>query len=364
MNAVLESEPPAPSVSPVQPTIPAPALTPDRLLQIGMGFWAAKTMLSAVELGVFTVLAEAGTLDCRALAERLGVHPRGARDFFDVLVALGVLQRSDGRYANTPESDRFLDRRKSSYVGGLLEMANARLYGHWGRLSDGLRTGRPQNEMLEHGASAAGSDAFAAIYADPDRLRGFLQAMTGVSLQVGQSIAERFDWSRYARVLDVGTAQGGLPVTLLARHAHLSGIGFDLPPVRPIFEQHVASHGLSDRLRFVAGDLFKDALPRADVIVMGHMLHGWGLQLKRAMLAKAFEALPKGGSCIVYDAIIDDDRKTNAFGLLMSLNMLLETEHGFDYTAAECMSWMRCAGFREVHVAPLTAGESMVVGVK
>ena len=101
--------------------------SPDRILQLGMGFWASKALLSAVELGVFTALAQA-PLDGEALRERLGLHPRGARDFFDALVALGMLERTDSRYANTPETDLFLDRAKPTYVGALLEMSNARTY--------------------------------------------------------------------------------------------------------------------------------------------------------------------------------------------------------------------------------------------
>jgi hypothetical protein len=109
--------------------------TPDAILQTGLAFWPAKTLLSAIELGVFTELASGSeTLD--GLRTRLGLHPRGARDFFDTLVALGFLSRIDGRYANTASTDLFLDRRKPSYVGGILEMANARLYPFWGSLTE------------------------------------------------------------------------------------------------------------------------------------------------------------------------------------------------------------------------------------
>src|SRR5215217_275443 len=332
--------------------------TPDAILQTGLAFWPAKTLLSAIELGVFTELA-GGPETLEGLRTRLGLHPRSARDFFDTLVALGFLSRAEGRYANTASTDLFLDRRKPSYVGGILEMANARLYPFWGSLTEGLRTGQPQNE-----AKGGGENFFAAIYADPGRLEGFLNAMTGISLGSAMAIAKKVPWDRYKTFVDVGAAQGGLPVQVALAHDHLSGGGFDLPPVGPIFEEYVDSHGLSDRLRFYPGDFFGDPLPAADVLVMGHILHDWDLQEKRLLLEKAYEALPEGGALIVYEALIDDERRENAFGLLMSLNMLIETPAGFDYTGADCSSWMRDVGFRETYVEHLVGPDSMVVGIK
>lgn len=332
-------------------------VTPDHILQVGTGFWASKTLLSAVELGVFSALAGAPA-DLATLQGKLGLHPRAARDFLDALVALKLLDRHDGRYSNTPETELFLDRAKPSYLGGLLEMANARLYGFWGSLTEALRTGEHQNEA-KHGA-----DVFGATYADPQRLRGFLAAMSAVSAGPAKVIAVKFDWPKYKTVMDLGAAQGMVPVTLLQAHPHLSGVGFDLPQVKPMFEAFAAQNGLADRLRFVAGDFFKDELPRADVVVMGHILHDWGLREKKALLAKVFAALPDGGAVIVYDAVIDDERKENAFGLLMSLNMLIETARGFDYTGADCQAWMREAGFRDTRVEPLVGADSMVIGFK
>ena len=334
------------------------ALTPDRIMQLGTAFWGSKTLLSAVELGVFTQLAD-GPLDAETLRQRLGLHPRSAQDFFDALVALGVLERHDERYANTPEADRFLDRRKPSYIGGMLEMANTRLYRYWGNLTEGLRTGEPQNELKE-----GGLDLFSAMALDQGALRGFMQAMTGLSLGAAGAIATTFPWDRYQTFADVGTAQGGLPVVLASAHPHLRGIGVDLPNVEPIFEEYVRAHGLQDRIAWQAADIWRDPFPAADVIILGHMLHGWGLERKKLLLQKAYAALPDGGAVIAYDAIIDDERRENAFGLLFSLNMLIENQEGAEYTFADCQSWMREAGFRETYAQPLVGPESMVVGIK
>jgi hypothetical protein len=340
--------------------MPTTSPSPGRIMELGRAFWASKALLSAVELNLFTALAEYGPQDAEALRRRLGLHGRGARDFLDTLVALSMLERGDdGRYANTPETDLYLDRRKETYVGGLLEMCNARLWRFWGSLTEALRTGEPQNE-----AKGGGEDLFGALYADPARLEGFLRAMTGLSLPIAQAVAECFPWARYGSVIDIGAAQGCLPVQVAKAHPHLTGAGFDLPPVQPVFERYIVEHGLADRLRFHPGDFMRDPLPTADVLVMGHILHDWDLPTKQALVAKAYTALPPGGALLAYDEIIDDDRRTRASGLLMSLNMLIETRGGFDYTGADCIGWMREAGFRDAHVEALTETHSMVVGTK
>lgn len=334
------------------------AVTPEKILQLGMSFWGSKALLSAVEIGLFTELAKAPA-DATSLAQRLGLHPRSAHDFFDALVALNMLEREQGVYRNTPASDLFLDRAKPSYIGGILEMANARLYRFWGELTTALRSGEPQNE-----SKGPGGDLFASLYADPDRLKSFLSAMSGISAAPAEAIATNFPWSNYRSFVDVGCAQGMVPVILARRHAHLSGYGFDLPEVQPIFEEFVHRSGVSDRVRFRAGSFFQDALPQADVIIMGHILHDWDLGQKRALIAGAYQALPARGAFIAYDEMIDDERRTNAFGLLMSLNMLIETTGGFDYTGADCQSWLRDAGFSETRFVPLVGPTSMVVGIK
>ena len=331
--------------------------TPDKIMQVGLGFWASKTLLSAVEMEVFTELAGRSE-DIDTLQGRLGLHPRAARDFFDALVALGFLRREDGRYSNTTETDYFLDRRKPSYIGGLLEMAGHRLFGFWNDLTPALRTGLPQNE------TKSGGEPFATLYADPRRLKEFLRAMSGISRPANMTIAKRFPWATYKSYVDVGTAQGDLAAQIALANPHLKGIGFDLPEVGPIFEDYIAENRLADRVTFIGGSFFTDPLPKTDVVLMGHILHDWNLDEKLMLLGKAYEAVPPGGAVVIYDSIIDDDRSKNAFGLLMSLNMLIETPGGFDYTGADCQAWMRKAGFRETRVEHLVGPDSMAIGIK
>jgi precorrin-6B methylase 2 len=332
--------------------------TPDQIMQVGLGFWASKTLLSAIEMELFTELARHPE-DGESLRDRLGLHPRSSEDFLDALVALGFLERDEGIYRNTPSTAFFLDKQKPSYIGGILEMANHRLYHFWGSLTEALRTGQLQNE-----AKVGEMPFFQALYADPARLKEFLGAMTGLSHAANMAIARQFPWHKHKSFADVGAAQGDLAVQIALANDHVTGVAFDLPEVALVFEHFIEQHGVADRLRFVGGDFFADDFPEADVVVMGHILHDWSLDEKRTLIGKAHKALPDGGALIVYESIIDDDRSTNAFGLLMSLNMLIETEHGFDYTAADCMGWMTNAGFSTTRAEHLIGPDSMVIGVK
>ncbi|MCA1699611.1 MAG: acetylserotonin O-methyltransferase [Actinobacteria bacterium] len=331
-------------------------VTPDAILQTGFAWWGSKTLLSAVELGVFSALAASGPLSEHELHGELGLHPRGARDFLDALVALGFLEREDGRYRNVPASDAFLDHAKPGYVGDFLAMAGSRPT--WHGLTDALRTGEPQHE------GGVGDDFFDAVYSDPDKLQDFLRAMTANSAGSARALTAAFPWERYSSVVDVGCAEGAVPVALAHAHDHLNCAGFDLPVVGTFFEQFVDRAGLHGRVRFHAGDFLSDALPAADVLVMGHVLHDWSLETKQLLLAKAHDALPPGGALIVYETLIDDDRRENTFSLLMSLNMLVESRGGFDFTGADCERWMRDAGFTETRVQHLVGPVSMAIAVK
>lgn len=336
--------------------VPQPTETlPDRIVSTAYLFRQSKVLFVAAELDVFGILA-VGPLDLETLKARSGVHPRGARDFFDALVALGLLDRdSKGRYANTPESDCYLVRGKPTYIGGLLRHLDKRHYENWDRLCRALITGESQ--------SALGTKDYSEFYADERTQQIFLEGMSASSLIAARSLAAQFPWSRYRTFIDIGTAQGCVPVEIARAHPHLRGGGFDLPEIGPAFTSYVASQQLSDRLTFYPGDFFTDPLPQADVLIMGRILHNWGVSSRVALVEKAYQALTPGGALIVYDPLIDDTRREPA-GLLSSLNMLIETANGSEYAAADCRGWMANAGFSERRVMPLGDVHAAVIGKK
>ena len=335
---------------------------PSRIMEVGMGFWGSKALLSAVELEVFTKLGSA-SMTAEELRAALDLSPRAVPDFPDALVALGFLEREgdgvDGRYANTEATAMFLDKESPHYIGGMLEMANERLYGYWGDLTEALRTGQPQNETKH-----SGEPLFAKLYSLPDRLEQFMNAMAGVSAGNFREFAEKFDFSRYETLCDIGGATGQLSCMVAARHPHMRCTTFDLPAVEPIATGAIARAGLSDRVTATSGDFFEDPLPQTDVITMGMILHDWNLEKKRVLVQKAYDALPEGGAFVVIEALIDDERRKNAFGLLMSLNMLIEFGDAADFTAADFRGWCQEVGFRTFDVMPLAGPSSAAIAYK
>jgi hypothetical protein len=342
--------------------VPTQAPDPEHILTIGMGFWASKTLLSAVELGLFTLLGD-DAMTAEQIAVRLDLHHRSRYDFLDALVSLRLLDRDgngpDATYRNTPDTALFLDKTSSAYLGGILEMANTRLYGFWGSLTEALHTGQPQNE-IKTGAPGL----FEGVYSDPATLQVFLDGMQGLQIGAFSALCATLDLSAHTQFCDIGGANGGLAAMVAAANPHLTGVTFDLPPVAPVAGKTLARHGVAHRVTTAVGDFFTDPFPPADVYFMGNILHDWDEAQKQALIDKAYAALPPGGLLVVIENIIDDDRRTNTFGLLMSLNMLIELPGGFDYTGAQFDRWARAAGFARTEVRHLAGPSSAAIAYK
>jgi predicted O-methyltransferase YrrM len=337
-------------------------VSPEKILKLGFAFWPSKVLLTAVEFGVFTELADK-KMTGEELGQRLKLHPRGIYDFFDTLVSLGILERDgdgpSGKYSNTEETALFLDKNKPAYVGGILEMASQRLFRFWQDLPTALRTGQPQNEACRSERSM-----FDELYHDPARLEQFMSAMAGISRGNFQALAEKFDFSKYKTLCDVGGAMGVLSIQVAQKFPHLQCTSFDLPVVEPIAKKHIKQAGLEKNIRTVSGDFFKDQLPKSDVITMGMILHDWNLPNKKHLIKLAYDALPKGGALIAVENIIDDARRENTFGLLMSLNMLIEFGEAFDFTFAEYKSWCQEIGFTKFEILHLAGPCSAAIAYK
>lgn len=318
--------------------------SPSKILQIGTGFFASKTLLSAVELDLFGTLGD-GPLPCAALRDKLGLHPRSAADFFDALVALDLLERDgdgpDARYSNSVDASEFLVPSSPAYIGGVLRMANNRLYPFWARLTDALKSGEPQNEVRDEGSP----DLFTVLNADSRALEEFVDAMGGLQRGNFNLLSERFDFSSHQSICDVGGSGALQSIAICERHKHVRCISMDLELVTNVARRRIEDSGLTGRIEARKGNFMVDSLPKADVILMGNILHDWDTPTKEMLIRKAWEALPSGGAFIVIEDIIDDARRTNAGALLMSLNMLIETPGGYNFTFAQFNGWCRDAGF-------------------
>lgn len=335
---------------------------PSHIMQVGLGFWASKTVLSAVELELFTLLAKQPKTGAEIEAA-LGLRSRATYDFLDTLVALGFLAREGdglgGKYRNAPDTQVFLDKNNPHYIGGILEMANARLFGYWNDLTTALKTGAPQNEVKHTGKSV-----FESIYAEPERLEIFMNAMVGISMGNFHAFADKFDFRPYKTMCDVGGATGQLSIVVASKHSQLTCTSFDLPVVAPIAQKRIAAAGLTQRVTTAAGDFFAQPLPKADLITMGMILHDWSLEKKLSLLRAAYDALPSGGALVAIENIIDDARRSNAFGLMMSLNMLIEFGDAFDFTGADFDGWCREVGFARTEIIHLAGPASAAIAYK
>jgi hypothetical protein len=337
-------------------------LDPTPILRTAFGFWNSKVLLTAVGMGLFTTLGPR-RLTGAEVGRELKLHPRGISDFLDGLVAMKFLDRDgngpEAKYRNTPLTAHYLDRVSPRYIGGIMEMLNARLFHFWNDLPEALLTGKPQNET-KHG----GKSIFEELYADPAKLEQFVGAMTGLSRLNFEAFAQKFDFKPFGTLCDIGGAAGILSIEVAKRHPHMRCTSFDLPPVEPIAKKSIAAAGLSDRVSTASGDFFKDPLPRADVITMGMILHDWNLEKKLHLIRAAFDALPRGGALVAIEALIDDDRRENVQGLMMSLNMLIEFGDAFDYSGADFRGWCSQVGFRRFEVVHLAGPSSAAIAYK
>lgn len=339
--------------------------SPESIMQIGAGFWPSKILLAAVNFQLFTHLAEKKKLSAAQIKTLLNLKcsDRNVYDFLDVLTGLGFLNR-DGileaaQYSNSIHTDVFLDKKKPSYIGGLLEMLNNRLYRFWGNLEVGLLTGLPQNEIKD------GTDSlFSDLYKVPEKLKEFINAMSGAQMGNFMAFAQKFDFSKYKTLTDAGGSSGLLSLMVAKHQPHMSCISFDLAPVEPIAKDYIQHFQLADRVKTAIGDFFSDPLPKADIVVMGNILHDWDEEKKIGLMKKAYESIPAGGAFVAIENVIDEERKQNVFGMMMSLNMLIETGNGFDYTFSDFQKWAKMVGFKSTSIIPLAGPASAAVAYK
>ena len=335
---------------------------PGHIMQIASGYGVSKALMSAVSLGLYTRLAER-PMTLEEIMQEYGFLQRPAMDFLDLLVSVNLLERDgDGagaHYLNTPATAAFLDRNRPGYIGGILELWDKRNYRFWADIAEAFTTGKAQNET-----KIGETPFFETLYADPNRLEAFMDAMTGASTRNFEKLAEIFPFDRYRTLADIGGADALLSRIVSTVHPHIQCTSLDLPVVTEIAARKIAAAGLAERVEAVSGDFFSDPLPQADVITMGMILHDWNLERKKLLVQKAYDALPEGGAFIVIETLIDDARRSNTFGLFMSLTMLMEFGDAFDFTGAEFISWCEEAGFSSFKIVPLEGPSSAAIAFK
>ena len=336
--------------------------SPEHILQVGTGFWGTKVLGAATDLELFTVLGD-DALRASTLERELGLHPRATRDFLDTLASLGFLERTDGddepRYRNTPETAAFLNKDDPRYVGGAIDVFNKQTYDVWGGLEESLRTGEPQGVIDE-----TGEPLWEEMYDDPEALEAFAEGMAGLSKGNFVAFAEQFDFSGYDSMTDVGGALADLSRIVARREPHLSITTTDLPEVTELARERIQADGLDDRIAAVSSDYLDDPIPEADLVTASLILHQENLETKKRLMEKCYDAVNPGGTFVAIDHIIDDERRKNTMGLMMSLNMLVYYGDAFDYTGAQFEAWAEEVGFEAVQVRHLNGPTSMGIAHK
>ncbi|MFB6437000.1 methyltransferase [Streptomyces sp. NPDC056411] len=325
--------------------------------RLSNAFCHAKLLLTAGELGLFEDLQRHGPSGQEELSARVGLHPRAARDFLHGLVLLGLLDQEDGRYRNSPVASATLVPGGPDHIGGFLHRANHMLYPAWGKLTDAVTTGRPQT------AGAQDTGAFLRMLNDPAQRTQYLKMMDSANGLVAPHLAEAYDWGSVGEVLDVGGCRGNLVSQLMLRFPDLHAAVYDLAPLADAFAEHTERLGVAGRAAFHGGDFFRaEPLPvTADVVVMGHVLHNWSPEQRAYLVKKAYAAVRPGGALLIYDAVLPEEPADLA-RTLVSLNMLLVTEGGSEYTAAECHQWLSDAGCQDISTRPLGPTDTLIIG--
>ncbi len=330
-------------------TSPVPDVgTPGGIIRLSAAFCDAKALLTAVDLDLFSALHSSPATE-EEIRQRLALHGRGLSDFLHLLVALGLLEKDGDRYRNATGADRYLVRGQQIYIGGFLQGTDRHLYPAWGKLTDALRTGRPQ-------AASSSSDTIN----DPQQLGYFVRMMDAITQVLGPELVKAVDWSGHSSVLDVGGCRGNMVGQVVKAHPELAGHVFDLPQMEPFFTEYIADMSLTGAVRFHGGDFFRDPLPKADLVILGHVLHDWNREQRAFLFQKALEAVNPGGALLVYDRMLDDE-PDHVENLVVSLNMLLVTEGGAEYPASELYEYANAAGVSSVADQPLGVCDTLVV---
>ncbi|HEA29987.1 MAG TPA: methyltransferase [Leeuwenhoekiella sp.] len=342
-------------------TQPSPAV----ILQIGTGFWASKVLLTAVQFELFTHLVKQPNQTIKDIKSKLDLKctDRNAYDFLDCLVGLGFLNREGiletAHYSNTIDTAIFLDKAKPSYIGGILEMQNEQGWNVWAKLDRGLKTG-----LIQHDVKDNDENIFDFISNKPEMFKKFVDGMTGVQMGNFIALAQKFDFSNYKTLLDAGGSAGVLSIMIAQHNTHMNCTTFDLPALESMANETIEKFKMADHVKVLNGDFFKDELPKADIVTMGNVLHDWDEDTKIKLMKTAYDALPKGGVFIAIEHVIDNERKQNVFGLMMSLNMLIETGDGFNYTFDDFNNWAKKAGFSSTELMPLAGPSSAAIAYK
>jgi SAM-dependent methyltransferase len=324
-----------------------PALTPKPIMELATAFQRSRPLLTAFELGVFTALNdEARTSEATAAA--LGTEPRATDRLMNALVALGLLEKREGRFSNTPLAGKYLVKGRPDFMAGLGHTNH--LWDTWSRMTDVVRSGHPAGiaETSDQG---------------DDWLRPFIAAMHFRARQNAGEVVGLLDLDGVSRVLDLGGGSGAYAMSFVRARRGIAAVVLDLPNVLPLTRMYIAQEGLAAEVTTVAGDYLTAPLGDGyDLAFMSAVIHSNAADDNRHLFRKAASALNPGGQLVVQDFLMSEERDGPLMAALFALNMLVGTPEGDTYTESEVRSWMTEAGCRSIVRKDTTFGTNLVIG--
>ena len=324
--------------------------TPDKVMQLITGGWAASILGAGARHGLFTAL-EGHPQGAEGIAERVGISSRGAQALLDGLTGLGVLTTSAGTYQNTPEASTFLVKGKPSYLGAMAEVFLDD-FGTWQKLPEAVKTGLP---TASHTADVADNPFWHVL----------VTAIAPLSFPVAHMIGERLGLAAAGPIswLDVGGGSGVWSAAWLGINKQATGYQLDWPHVNAIGRDFVAKFGVDDRFKTIDGDFHTTdfGASKYDYAIYSHIAHQEAPAENVTSFRKFRTALNPGGTLVVNDFVLDDDRTGHPFAMMFASQMLVVTKDGFTYRQADYRSWLSEAGFTSIEIVPTATPATVVL---
>lgn len=347
-------------------------LSPSPIMQMATGFWGSKTLMTAVELGVFTKIStyHNQSMTLKEFQNIIGIEEiRPAEAFTTALVSLGLLRlnknnNGEKTFANSEVSSMFLDKSKSTYIGDVVTMFDERLYKRWDKLSQALKTNKPigekQGEDIESIFDKAKSNQ------EIEQLQKFTHAMYGVSLGPAMALAKNVDFSKHKKMMDIGGGSGVYAIQVAKSANNMSAVVLDSKPVCHVANGYIQQYNLQDKVQTMTFDFLKDQLPNdCDVAFLSHVLHIFDRDKNITLLKKIYDSLPnENGIIIISEWLLNDEKTGPIASALMGLTMIVENSGGRGYSYSEILQMLTEVGFKNIERRPLIEPAEIVIGYK
>lgn len=317
----------------------------DRIMRLINGYWATGIVGAASSHRLFTHL-DAGARTPSDVAVRAGIAERGAQTLLDGLVSIGLVTVNDDGYHNSPEASAYLVEGKPACLTGLAQLKLAQM-GTLATLPGVVGNGGP----LTHAAVEV---------ADNPHWEKVVQAIAAQSVPVATLAAELLGVASAGElsILDIGGGSGIYSAAWLSLNPSARSTQLDWKPINAIALRLLEAHGVADRFTCIDGDFHStDFGTGYDIVVYSHIAHQEGPEDNVTVFNRIRGALKPGGTLVVCDYIVDDDRSGPPFPLLFASEMLLKSKHGNTWRQADYHEWLTKAGFQHIafHATPSPA---------